>query len=176
MAIGRVRAALPSILLICLCFLPLSLRNHDICTAKHEDIDWSVSFGFARRNPQRNGQVPFIPSCCVRHLWYLASVTATGRMKKRVFTHSRIPYYSNHSAVFNIELIRSHGDIHPHPGPSVSHHNHGDNVAYGNRNCRSGISIFYANSRSLVNKTALLEFEITITAIELFHSNYMVFR
>ena len=27
-------------------------------------------------------------------------------------------YYSNHSAVFNIELICSHGYIHPHPGPN----------------------------------------------------------
>lgn len=114
MAVGRVRAAPPSILLTCLCFLFLSLWNHDICTAKHENIHCSVSPGLLRQNPQRNGHVPFTPPCCVRHLRHFASVP--GRMKKRIFTHSRIPHYSNHSAVFNIELICSHGDIYLHPG------------------------------------------------------------
>ena len=129
-------------------------------------------------------------SCCVRHLRNLASVT--GRMKKREFAQSRIPYYSNHSAVFNIELICSQGDIHPHPGPSrVSYRNHDGAGAYGNRHCKSDISIFYANSRSLVNKTALLELEIatyrydimvftethldsTITDSKMFRSNYTI--
>ena len=118
----------------------------------------------------------------------------TERLKKKVFAQSRIPYYSNHSAVFNIELICSHGDVHPHPGPSrASNRNHDSNVAYGNRLRKSDISIFYANSRSLVNKIALLELEIatyrydimvftethldsTITDSELFPSNYTVFR
>ena len=66
-------------------------------------------------------------------------------------------------------------------------------MAYGNRHCKSDVSIFYANSRSLVNKTVLLELEIatyrydimvftktrldsTITDSELFLSNYRVFR
>ena len=193
MAVGHVSAAPPSILLTCLCFLFLPLRNQDICTAKpHDCIDCSVFLGFLRENPQRNGHVFFSPSCCVRHFRNFASVTE--RLKKKVFAQSRIPYYSNHSAVFNIELICSHGDVHPHPGPSrASNRKHDSNVAYGNRHRKSDISIFYANSRSLVNKTALLELEIatyrydimvftethldsTITDSELFPSNYTVFR
>ena len=113
MAVGRVKAAPSNFLLICLCLLFLLLRNQYIRTAKlHDYIECTVSLGSLRENPQRNGHVFFSPSSCVRHLRNLASVT--GRTKKRVFAHSRIPYYSNHSAVFNIELICSHGDIHPH--------------------------------------------------------------
>ena len=162
MAVGRVSAAPASILLTCLCFLFLLLRNQDSCTAKpHDYIDCSVFLGFLRENPQRNSHGFFGLSCCVRHFQNFASVT--GRLKKRVFAQSRIPYYSNYSAAFNIELICSHGDIHPHPGPNrVNYRNHDNNVAYGNRHRKSDISIFYANSRSLVNKTALLELEIAI--------------
>ena len=192
-AVGRVKAAPSSFLLTCQCLLFLLLRNQYIRTAKlHDYIECTVSLGSLRENPQRNGHVLFSQSSCVRHLRNLAS--ATERMKKRVFAQSRILYYSNHSAVFNIELICSHGDIHPHPGPShVIYRNHDGDVAYGNRHCRSDISIFYANSRGLVNKTALLELEIatyrydimvftethldsTITDSELFPSNYTVFR
>lgn len=91
--------------------------------------------------------------------WELAVVT--GRTKKRAFAKSRIPNYSNHSAMLTIELICSHGDLHPHPGPSrASHRNQNGNVAYKIRLRKPDISVFYANSRSLVNKTALSELEI----------------
>lgn len=158
----------------------------------YDYTDCSVSFGFLRENQQRNGHVFFSPSCCVRHFGNLAVVTRT--TKKRAFAKSRITYYSNHSAMFNIEILCSHGDIHPHPGPSrVSHRNHDGNVAYKNRHRKPDISVFYANSRSLVNKTVLLELEIatyrydimvftethldrTMIDSELFPSNYTVFR
>ena len=104
MAVGRVSAAPPSILLTCLCFLFLPLRNQDICTAKpHDYIDCSVFIVFLRENPQRNGHVFFQPSCCVHHFRNFASVTE--RLKKKVFAQSRIPYYSNHSAVFILNLF-----------------------------------------------------------------------
>ena len=131
----------------------------DETTRPHTDS--SVSLGFLRENPQRNGHVFFSPSCCFRQFRNFASVK--GRTKKRVFAQSKIPYYSSHSAVFNIELIYFHGDILPHPGPNrASYRNHDSNVAYGNRHRKSDISrsIFYTKSRSLVNKTALLELEI----------------
>ena len=116
MAVVRVSAAPPSILLTCLCFLFLLLRNQDICTAKPRHyIDCSVFLGFLRENPQRNAHVFFSPSCCVRHFRNFASVI--GRSKKRVFAQSKIPYYSNHSAVFNIEHMTPTRSQGIEPGP-----------------------------------------------------------
>ena len=118
----------------------------------------------------------------------------TERLKKRFLLKVGYPITTITPRCSILILICSHGDVHPHPGPSrASNRNHDSNVAYGNRHCKSDISIFYANTRSLVNKTALLELEIatyhydimvftethldsTITDSKLFPSNYTVFR
>ena len=128
-----------------------------------------------------------------RHLRYFDRFI---RRKKKGYTYSRLPYYSNHVSTFNIEFICCHGDIHPHPGPQTGHRNlrvssKGNNMAYVNP--RSDVSVFYANSRSLVNKINQLELEIatyqydlmvftethldsSILDSELFPSIYTVFR
>ena len=121
-------------------------------------------------------------------------VFRAGHNRDMTDTGNRARKTSGIQGMFNIELICSHGDIHHRRGPSrVSYQNHERNASYGNRHCKSDISILYANSRSLVNKTALLELEIatyrydimvftethlesTISNSELFPSNYTVFR
>ena len=49
-----------------------------------------------------------------RHLRYFDRFI---RRKKKGYTYSRLPYYSNHVSTFNIEFICCHGVIHPHPDP-----------------------------------------------------------
>ena len=120
MAVGRESAASPSIFRTCLCFLFLLMRDHDICTANHDYMDYiycSVSLGFLLQNLQRNGQMYFSPLSRDHHIRHLVNVI--GRKKKRAFTHSRMPHYSNRSAVFNMELICSHGDIYEGESGSI---------------------------------------------------------
>ena len=87
------------------------------------------------------------------------------RIKHKRFFKRKINYYSSHDATYRLELlILSCGDVHPNPGhvhqPRVPSNNN-NNPPLENRQRRvTKLSVFYANARSIVNKTAKLQMEI----------------
>ena len=78
----------------------------------------------------------------------------------------RVLYCASHTAQFNIFLLTTHGDVHPNPGPrhntpnAVNTSQHGvflPSVVRPNTNL--SLSVFYTNTRSIVNKRSLLNLE-----------------
>ena len=76
---------------------------------------------------------------------------------RKGFTSSRINYYSNSVASYQVALLLRSGDVEPNPGPRTTDlHNPSEE-----RNSKfNGLSTFYANARSIVNKRSKLELDI----------------
>jgi hypothetical protein len=116
--------------------------------------------------------------------------------RKKRFAYGQVSYYHNHSATFNVEFLSCHGDIQPNPGPrnqDVGELNHELSASNKKQSNSSGMSVFYANARSIVNKVDLIEIEISVQSYdifvftkthldnsivdsELFPQNYTIFR
>ena len=94
------------------------------------------------------------------------------RIKRKRFFKRKINYYSSHDATYQLELlILSCGDVHPNPGhvhqPSVPSNNN-NNPPLENRQSRATkLSVFYANARSIVNKTAKLQMEMASNSFDI---------
>ena len=71
---------------------------------------------------------------------------------------SRIPYYSNSTATFNILTC---GDIHPHPHPGPKLSAQRPDNSTNNKNS-SVLRCFYQNARSLKSENKLRDFQDTV--------------
>ena len=104
------------------------------------------------------------------------------------FSSSRVSYYPNSVASYQITLLQLCGDVNPNPGPicTVQH-------ISTEQHKTTPLLTFYANARSIVNKTSKLELDIatwhydiivltethldnSISDGEIFPNNYTVFR
>ena len=102
---------------------------------------------------------------------------------RKGFAFSRLNYYPNSVATFQAVLLLRGGDVDPNPGPCVSdqHIVSEQPVLHFN-----GLSTFYANSRSIMNKRNKLEpgiivliethLDNSISDSEVLPNNYLVFR
>ena len=98
-------------------------------------------------------------SPCVFHVRHIGC-SANGavilpRIVRGKFLKRRILYVVNGSASFNQELLKIQlsGDVHPEPGPETGSVNKTSNERlFSRRSTHRGISFFYANARSIVNK------------------------
>lgn len=107
---------------------------------------------------------------------------------RRGFSSSRISYYPNSVASYQTILLQLSGDVNPNPGPNgAERHN------FTEQQKSSRLLTFYANARSIVNKSSKLDLAIaalgydiivltethldsSIPDGEIFPSNYSVFR
>ena len=98
--------------------------------------------------------------------------------------------------MINQELLKIHlsGDFHPEPGPETGSVSKTSNERlFSRRSTHKGVSFFYANARSIVNKVDMLHLEVadkvydvvvlvethldsSIADGEIFPANYLVFR
>ena len=106
------------------------------------------------------------------------------------FTSSRINYYPNSVASYQVALLLRSSDVEPNPGPRAFDLH----VPREERNSKfNGLLTFYANVRSIVNKRSRLELDIAVSRYdiialtkthldnsisdsEILPNNYLVFR
>ena len=133
--------------------------------------------------------------CCLKEFWYLCRVFDKTPFHlsdiRKGFTSSRINYYLNSVASYQVTLLLRSGNVDPNPGPCVTdlHYNLSEQ-----RNLKfNGLSTFYVKARIIVNKRCKLELDIaasrydiialtethldnSISDSEILPNNYLVFR
>ena len=83
---------------------------------------------------------------------------------RKSFTSSRINYYPNSIASYQVALLLRSGDVEPNPGPRAFH----QHVPSEERNSKfNGLSTFYANARSIVNKRSKLELDVAVSRYDI---------
>ena len=107
---------------------------------------------------------------------------------RKGFSSSRTSYYPNSVASYQIIRLQLSGDVNPNPGPNGSGQHNSTEQQSSTR-----LQTFYANARSIVNKSSKLDLAIaaqgydiivlnethldsSIPDGEIFPSNYSVFR
>ena len=80
------------------------------------------------------------------------------------FTSSRINYYPNSVASYQVVLLLRRGDVEPNPGPRAFDLH----VPSEERNLKfNGLSTFYANARSTVHKRSKLELDFAVSRYDI---------
>ena len=120
--------------------------------------------------------------------WVNRHIVSRLIVRKR-FSSTRVNYYPNSVASYQISFLQLSGDVNPNSGPVCTEQRNSVEC----RRSTSHLRIFYANARSIDNKTSKLELEIaasrydiialtethldnSISDAEILPSNFTVFR
>ena len=101
------------------------------------------------------------------YTWYSSNSGRFDLSFRRKFIGKPVLNCASHTAQFNIFLLTTHGDVHPHPGPRYNTPNAVNTSQHGvflpsvvRPNTNSSLSVFYTNARSIINKRSLLNLEL----------------
>ena len=127
---------------------------HFRVSPRFTDDSFLTKLSFNTSTDSRNSIITSV-LCASRH--------AASQFLRKGFSLSRVTYYSNSVASYQINLIQLSGDVSPNPGPNCIEQR--SSTVQQQRPAR--LLTFYSNSRSIVNKTSKLELNIATSCYDI---------